>query len=154
MLNSYLSIKPIQLGILYTLLNFIFCFSASAQEFAFAGNENPGGGSIKGVVSSTDGNPVGFVNVFTFGKYRNEMKVTELTPNKRVKWECIDTPEKEWMDTNISFDVEEKGERTILLFSHAGWTAVTDTFASCNYDWAMFMKSLKSYCENGSGTPA
>jgi len=96
----------------------------------------------------------GFVNVFTFGKYRNEMKVTKLIPDNEVEWECINTPEKEWMDTKISFVLEEKDERTILRFSHDGWKAATDTFASCNYDWALFMKSLKSYCENGMGTPA
>ena len=27
---------------------------------------------------------VGFVNIFTFGKFRNEMKVTEFIPGKRV----------------------------------------------------------------------
>ena len=61
---------------------------------------------------------------------------------------------EEWMGTNVSFELEEKEGRTILRFAHSGWREVTDTFASCNYDWASFMRSLKSLCENGTGTPA
>jgi uncharacterized protein YndB with AHSA1/START domain len=96
---------------------------------------------------------VGFVNTFTFGTFRNEMKVIHLSPNKKVEWQCIKSIE-EWIDTNISFDLEEKDGRTILRFAHSGWRAVTDTFAGCNYDWGRFMTSLKSYCETGTGTPS
>jgi uncharacterized protein YndB with AHSA1/START domain len=96
---------------------------------------------------------VGFVNVFIFGKFRNEMKVTDLVPDKRAEWECIQSID-EWMDTRISFDLEEKDGKTILRFTHGAWRAVTDTFAGCNYDWALFMKSLKSFCETGKGEPS
>jgi uncharacterized protein YndB with AHSA1/START domain len=96
---------------------------------------------------------VGFVNTFTFGKFKNEMKVTELIPNKKVKWSCIASID-EWIGTEISFDLEEKDGRTILRFAHSDWRSVTDTFAGCTYDWALFMKSLKSLCETGIGTPS
>jgi len=97
---------------------------------------------------------VGFVNVFTFGKqFRNEMKVTNLTPNKRVEWKCINSID-EWIGTDISFDLEEKDGNTILRFAQSGWREVTDTFAGCTYDWASFMKSLKLLCETGTGTPS
>jgi hypothetical protein len=93
------------------------------------------------------------VNIFIFGKFRNEMKVTELVPNQKVVWECINSID-EWIGTRISFELEEKNGNTLLRFTQGGWRAVTDTFASCNYDWALFMKSLKSYCETGTGTPS
>lgn len=96
---------------------------------------------------------VGFVNIFIFGKYYNEMKVTDLVPNKKAAWECINSIE-EWIGTGISFDLEEKNGNTLLRFTQGNWKAVTDTFAACNYDWASFMKSLKSYCETGTGQPA
>jgi len=96
---------------------------------------------------------LGFVNIFIFGQYHNEMKVTDLIPNKRAAWECINSIE-EWIGTSISFDLEEKNGKTLLRFTQGNWKAVTDTFASCNYDWALFMKSLKSYCETGTGQPA
>jgi uncharacterized protein YndB with AHSA1/START domain len=96
---------------------------------------------------------VGFVNVFTFGKSRNEFKVTELAPNRKVEWKCVNSID-EWIGTTVSFDMEEKDGKTVLRFSHAGWRATTDTFAECNYQWALFMKSLKMLCETGSGTPS
>lgn len=71
------------------------------------------------------------------------MKVTKLTLNKRVEWKCINLIE-EWIGTDIFFDMEEKEGSTILRFTHAGWRATTDTFAGCNYDWALFMKSLQN----------
>ena len=94
-----------------------------------------------------------FVNIFTFGTFRNEMKITILNPNKRVEWKCINSIE-EWIDTNILFDLQEKERHTLLRFTHSGWRAVTDTFAGCNYDWGRFMTSLKLFCETGTGTPS
>lgn len=96
---------------------------------------------------------VGFVNIFVFGKFHNEMKVTELQAGKRVTWHCTASID-EWVGTTVSFDLEETNGNTTLRFTHGNWKAVTDTFASCNYDWAQFLKSLKSYCETGVGMPA
>ena len=95
---------------------------------------------------------VGFVNVFTFGKFRNKMKVSTLTENKFVEWQCVNSIE-EWVGTKISFELEEKNGKTLLRFAHSGWSAVTDTFAGCSYDWAQFLKSLKNLCESGTGQP-
>jgi uncharacterized protein YndB with AHSA1/START domain len=96
---------------------------------------------------------IGSLNTFTFGKSLNEMKVTVLDANQKVEWQCI-TSIDEWMNTTISFDLEEKDGRTLLRFAHSDWRTVTDTFADCNYAWARFMTSLKSYCETGTGTPS
>jgi uncharacterized protein YndB with AHSA1/START domain len=96
---------------------------------------------------------VGFINTFTFGNLKNEMKVAVLVPNKRVEWHC-DISIDEWVNTGISFDLEEKDGRTILRFAHSGWRAATDFFAACNYDWGRFMASLKSFCESGTGSPS
>jgi hypothetical protein len=81
------------------------------------------------------------------------MKVTKLTPNKKVEWRCIKSIE-EWIGTDIFFDMEEKEGSTLLRFTHGGWKASTDMLAGCTYDWALFMKSLKSLCETGTGTPS
>jgi uncharacterized protein YndB with AHSA1/START domain len=96
---------------------------------------------------------LGFVNIFIFGKFRNEMKVSELIANSKVQWNCIDSIE-EWRGTHVSFDMEEKNGNTLLRFTHGGWKTITDTFAYCSYDWALFMKSLKSFCETGTGSPS
>jgi len=96
---------------------------------------------------------VGHVNVFLFGKFRNEMEVVKLVPGKRVEWKILNSID-EWIGTTVSFDLEEKDGNTLLRFAHADWRAVTDTFAGCTYDWARFLQSLKLLCETGVGTPA
>jgi uncharacterized protein YndB with AHSA1/START domain len=96
---------------------------------------------------------VGFVNTFTFGDSKNEMEITGLTPNKKVEWHCA-TAAEEWVNTDISFVLEEHDGRTILRFAHSNWKTATDFFDACNYTWGRFMTSLKSFCETGTGTPS
>lgn len=95
----------------------------------------------------------GFVNVFSFGSFRNEMKVMTLAPNMAVEWLVINSIE-EWVGTRISFNLETKGEKTLLRFSHSEWRLSTDTLAGCTYDWAWFIRSLKAFCETGTGMPS
>ena len=90
---------------------------------------------------------------FNFGKkYQNKMKIIELLPNKRVVWKC-EQADPEWVDTILVFDLEENGNKTILRFSHKNWKEATDFYANCNYNWGLYMTSLKKYCETGKGTP-
>ena len=51
---------------------------------------------------------VGAVNQFRFGENGfNDMKVVELVPGKRVKWQCVDGA-KEWIGTEVTFDLKEE----------------------------------------------
>lgn len=96
---------------------------------------------------------VGGIAKFSFGdQYHNKMKVTYLEPNKKIEWECLEG-DKQWVGTTIIFNIEKKGDDTILRFTHGNWKAETDFFASCNYHWGYYMSSLAKYCETGRGTP-
>jgi uncharacterized protein YndB with AHSA1/START domain len=96
---------------------------------------------------------VGGTAEFIFGdRYYNKMKIMNLQDNKTVEWKCIEG-DKEWIGTTFLFDLEEKDGDTILRFSHNNWKEETDFFASCNYNWGYYLKSLKQYCETGEGTP-
>jgi len=96
---------------------------------------------------------VGGVAEFIFGEYYyNKMKIVELVQNKKVEWECI-KGDKEWIGTNFVFSLDEKDGDTILRFTHSNWKEETDFFASCNYNWGYYLRSLKLYCETGIGTP-
>ena len=96
---------------------------------------------------------IGFINEFKFGPpYHNKMKVTKLDKDKLVSWECIGN-DKEWIGTKIIFELNKKNGNIELMFTHAGWAAQTLFYASCNYNWGLFMKSLKDYCESGQGQP-
>jgi len=96
---------------------------------------------------------IGGTAEFIFGdRYFNKMKITNLEPDNKLEWECLEG-DKEWIGTTFLFDLEEKDGSTILRFSHNNWKEETDFFASCNYNWGYYLRSLKQYCETGEGTP-
>jgi uncharacterized protein YndB with AHSA1/START domain len=83
----------------------------------------------------------------------NKMKVAGMEKNKSLQWKCIDGP-KEWIGAELSFRLStDKDGNTVVRFTHDGWKTINDFFGSCNYHWGLFMKSLKSLCESGKGTP-
>ena len=84
---------------------------------------------------------------------RMVMKVLELQPNKRVSWQVVDGP-AEWIDTKISFELQQEGEYSIVLFKHQGWKEPVEFMHHCSTKWAIFMISLKSLVETGKGAPS
>lgn len=98
---------------------------------------------------------VGAVNEFHFGPHDcAKLKVIELIPDHKVQWECVFADsEPEWIGTTITFELREADGKTTIDFCHSDWKEVTACFRSCNYHWAMFLLSLKQYCENGKGSP-
>lgn len=96
---------------------------------------------------------VGGTNEFIFGEqYHIKMDITHLEKNRKVEWICTQG-DKEWIDTTFTFKIESKDNNTILRFTHDRWREETDFFASCNYHWGYYMRSLKLLCETGKGTP-
>jgi uncharacterized protein YndB with AHSA1/START domain len=112
---------------------------------------------------------------FPFGSdYIKEMRITDLQPFKQVSWDCI-AGEGEWIETSISFELETNdknqllgshpeladqvnqqaasGAQTLLVFYHSNWKQDTAMFGECSYTWALFLRSLKLYCETGRGRP-
>ena len=103
--------------------------------------------------SDTQGDgKVGGVLLFRFGGGGFDMKILELHPARRVLWQVVDGPE-EWIGTKISFDLEQRGEWTIVLFKHAGWKEPVEFMHHCSTKWAVFLLSLKSLMETGKGAP-
>lgn len=96
---------------------------------------------------------VGVVNQFRFGdKGFNHMKVVELLPGKRVAWQCVDGA-KEWIGTEITFDLKEQQGTTLVLFAQRGWREQVEFMHYCSTKWAIYLMSLKSLCETGVGKP-
>jgi uncharacterized protein YndB with AHSA1/START domain len=96
---------------------------------------------------------VGFVNEFKFGNdYHNEMKITKLEKNKLVCWDCVGG-DREWIGTNLKFELTENNGKTELMFTHENWANETLFFGNCSFHWADYMKSLKDLCEKGKGIP-
>ncbi len=80
------------------------------------------------------------------------MKVVELVPGRRVKWQCVDGA-KEWIGTELTFDLKEENSVTVLLFAQRGWREPVEFMHYCSTKWATYLLSQKSLCETGTGTP-
>lgn len=118
---------------------------------------------------------VGTVARFAFGSnYFKEMKIVDLRPFERVGWRCVAGAE-EWIGTTLSFQLQSGDEKhllgvhpeaagqiqqkvndglsTILTLRHDSWAGYSPMFAECSYTWAQFLRSLKWFCETGTGRP-
>jgi uncharacterized protein YndB with AHSA1/START domain len=82
-----------------------------------------------------------------------KMKVVEAKPNKSVKWKCVGGP-REWMGTEVSFELKIKLNQTFVLFKHAGWKEPVEFMHHCSTKWAVFLLSLRDWLERGEGRPA
>ncbi len=80
------------------------------------------------------------------------MKALELKPDQRVLWQVVDGPE-EWIDTRISFDLQQEDDWAIILFKHEGWKEPGNFMHHCSTKWGTFLISLKSLLETGKGAP-
>lgn len=94
---------------------------------------------------------INFINEFDFDdNYGTKMKVIELSEYQKVVWHCVES-DAEWVGTEISFELTETDKVTSIVLKHTGWKEVTEFYRWCNYNWAMFLFSLKNYCETGKG---
>jgi len=97
---------------------------------------------------------VGAILEFRFGEdYHVKIEVINLGENKKVEWKCIEGLE-EWPGTNISFELSEKDNMTLVKFAHSGWKEESDYFAMCNATWGHLLFSLLTeYVEHGKKNP-
>lgn len=82
-----------------------------------------------------------------------DMVVREQVPAKAVLWEVVEGPE-EWIGTEVSFELKQEGDFTIVLFEHRGWREPVEFMYHCSTKWASFLLSLKEQLETGTGRPS
>ena len=89
------------------------------------------------------------------------IRVEELIVHSKVVWfvedSLINIPQlnsrKEWIDTTIVWEIEEKGNSSLLRLTHIGLHPEIECYEICSMGWQQFTDSLKSYLETGAGTP-
>ncbi len=64
----------------------------------------------------------------------NKMKITKLVKDKLVYWDCV-SGDKEWIGTNLKFELEGKNGNTELMFTHTDRADQTLFYANCNFHW-------------------
>ncbi|WP_245677028.1 SRPBCC family protein [Nocardia acidivorans] len=95
---------------------------------------------------------VGGIVTFRFVAGGFDMKVLELDPGNRVLWEVVEGPE-EWVGTHVEWSLQQADDYTVILFKHLGWKEPVEFMYHCSTKWAIFLMSLKSLVETGTGTP-
>jgi uncharacterized protein YndB with AHSA1/START domain len=80
-------------------------------------------------------------------------ELTKLSQNEEVIWRCTEGP-PEWLGTEVTFNLSEQGDQTIVLFGHRKWREAIEFTAHCSMKWATFLLSLRQLAETGTGTPA
>lgn len=97
---------------------------------------------------------LGSVAVFGFDDRTTvfKMKIEDLEADSFVRWHCVGG-HPEWEHTELTFDLSADDGRTTLYFAHRGWESTDGILATCSFEWARYLTSLKSYLETGSGTP-
>ncbi|MDR6786241.1 uncharacterized protein YndB with AHSA1/START domain [Pedobacter africanus] len=92
--------------------------------------------------------------------HRCKIKITEMEMNTRVTWHVLDnyfkftTDKTEWKDTNVTFELTKKGEKTTLKFTHKGLVPTYECYQVCHDAWTHYIQdSLKMLITTGIGKP-
>lgn len=92
--------------------------------------------------------------------HRCTIKVTELVSNKKVVWHVLHNDfnfikdKTEWNDTDIVFEIEEKGGQTELHFTHVGLAPSHECYEVCSDAWGTYINgSLRDLIATGKGHP-
>jgi uncharacterized protein YndB with AHSA1/START domain len=82
-----------------------------------------------------------------------KMKVVESKPKKLVHWKCMKGP-KEWVNTEVFFQLKWKDDQTFVIFKHADWKEPVEFMHHCSTKWAVFLLSLRDWLERSEGRPS
>src|SRR5687768_14494982 len=81
------------------------------------------------------------------------MEIKELHPQEKVWWHCVEGPD-EWVGTDITFELSQQDDQTIIIFGHLNWREAIEFTAHCSMKWAVFLLSLRDYVDTGKGRPS
>lgn len=91
--------------------------------------------------------------------HRSTQKITELSPGKKLVWHVVDShlsfvdDEQEWRGTDIVFELEKKGKRTEVRFTHVGLVPKLACYRDCEGAWGHYINdSLFRWIAKGERT--
>ena len=76
-----------------------------------------------------------------------KMKITTLTPNKKVVWHVLESEfnftknKNEWKGNDIVFDITKKGGQTQLTFTQQGLTPAYECYTICRDGWTGYINN-------------
>ena len=136
-----------------------FLVDKTPQE-VFDAINNPRGWWSQEIVGDTT--TLGSVFVYHFQVvHRATLKITEFVPGKKVVWHVLDSKlsftkaKNEWNDTNITFEISKKGDKTEVNFSHLGLVPSFECYGNCSSAWdALVAGNLHQLIVTGEAQPS
>jgi hypothetical protein len=91
------------------------------------------------------------------GRHFTKQKLVEVIPDKKMVWLVEDSvlswlvnDKHEWTNTRMIFEIAEKGDRTLLQFTHEGLVPEKECYAMCAQGWTMVIRDrLFNFIEEG-----
>lgn len=99
--------------------------------------------------------------MIAFGKTKKTMEITEVIPNEKVVWRCVEAyidmdsleNKSEWVDTDLIWNLNTDQQTTTLSFLHKGLNKNLQCYDVCENGWNTFLSSLEMYLNTGQGKP-
>jgi hypothetical protein len=92
--------------------------------------------------------------------HKSTQKVTEFVPGKKVVWHVMNAElafvkdKKEWIGTNIVFEIARNGGQTEVRFTHVGLVPAFECYGSCSGAWgALVGTNLRKLIATGENQP-
>jgi Activator of Hsp90 ATPase homolog 1-like protein len=80
-------------------------------------------------------------------RHFSKQKLIELIPDKKIVWHVTDSnlnwikkDKNEWTNTRMIFEINTKGDKTILHFTHEGLIPEKECYSMCEQGWNMVIK--------------
>jgi hypothetical protein len=77
----------------------------------------------------------------------SKQRISELIPGRRVVWQVLDAyldfteDPREWVGTEIVFEIVPAGAETAVRFSHIGLTPEVECFEKCSGAWGYYINT-------------
>jgi hypothetical protein len=77
----------------------------------------------------------------------SKQKITEFIPGKKIAWLITDSSleflknKSEWIGTKITFDIDKKGDKTEVRFTHHGIAPGIECYDKCSNAWGSYVNN-------------
>jgi uncharacterized protein YndB with AHSA1/START domain len=78
--------------------------------------------------------------------------VTRCVPGKEFEWRVTEA-DTDWTGTRVGFDLTPHEGGTTVRFYHRGWEEENDHYRTSSFCWAMYLRILRRFLENGETVP-
>jgi uncharacterized protein YndB with AHSA1/START domain len=78
--------------------------------------------------------------------------VSRAIPDSEFEMEVTDADD-DWRGTRVGFLLKEADGATQVQFRHTGWPQANEHYCSSTFCWAMYLRLLRRYVEDGEVIP-